>query len=198
VRLLIITGMAKQEKLKKFYELIEDIETAMFTTRRSDGMLVSRPMATQVPADGADLWFATYKGSPKLTELRNDANVNLAYFKPRSREWVSVAGLAKVVRDRDKIHELYRPDWRAWFGDEGGENNGGPDDPRIALIGVKIRLAMYLKSNKPSPVILFEVMKGMITGDKPDFPPTKTISATEARKGRAPARKKTATRAKRS
>ena len=184
--------MAKQEKLVKFYDLVEDIETAMFTTRRSDGMLVSRPMATQARADGADLWFVTSKGSPKLAELRHDSNVNLSYFKTRSKEWVSVAGLAKVVRDRDKIHELYRPDWRAWFGDEGGENDGGPDDPRLVLIGVKVRLAMYLKLNKPQPVVLFEVVRGMITGDKPDFPPTKTITATEARKGRTAKRSRTA------
>lgn len=176
--------MAKQEKLAKFYDLVEDIETAMFTTRRSDGMLVSRPMATQAFAAGADLWFVTAKGSPKLTELKHDANVNLAYFKPRSREWVSVAGRAKIVRDRAKIHELYRPDWRAWFGDEGGETDGGPDDPRLVLIGVTVRLAMYLKLNKPQPVVLFEVMRGMVTGERPDFPPTKTITATEARKSR--------------
>ena len=189
--------MANQEKLKKFYELIEDIETAMFTTRRRDGMLVSRPMATQVRADGADLWFVTYKGSPKLAEIRNDVNVNLAYLKSRSKEWVSVAGIARVVRDRDKIRELYRPDWRAWFGDEGGENDGGPDDPRIVLVGVKIRLAMYLKLNKPQSVVLFEVVKGMVTGDRPDFPPTKTITATEARKGRGTTKKKAASKARR-
>ena len=189
--------MANQEKLKKFYELIEDIETAMFTTRRRDGMLVSRPMATQARADGADLWFVTYKGSPKLAEIRNDVNVNLAYLKSRSKEWVSVAGIARVVRDRDKIRELYRPDWRAWFGDEGGENDGGPDDPRIVLVGVKIRLAMYLKLNKPQSVVLFEVVKGMVTGDRPDFPPTKTITATEARKGRGTGKKKVASKARR-
>ena len=182
--LALQSAMAKQVKLSKFYDLVEDIETAMFTTRRSDGMLVSRPMATQAFAEGADLWFVTAKGSPKLSELKYDANVNLAYFKTRSREWVSVAGRAKIVRDRAKIHELYRPDWRAWFGDEGGENDGGPDDPRLVLIGVNVRLAMYLKLNKPQPVVLFEVMKGMVTGERPDFPPTKTITATEARKGR--------------
>ncbi len=38
------------KKLKDFYRLIEDIDTAMFTTRRRDGRLVSRPMANQVAA----------------------------------------------------------------------------------------------------------------------------------------------------
>ena len=155
------------EKLDKLYELIDDIETAMFTTRRSDGMLVSRPMATQKRASGADLWFVTMRGSEKLDELRNDAHVNLSYYKDRTREWVSVSARARVVEDRAKIKELYQPDWRAWFGDEGGANDGGPDDPRMILIAVDIDVAMFLQLNKPQPVVLFEVAKGIITGSKP-------------------------------
>jgi general stress protein 26 len=34
------------KKFDDLYTLIEDIETAMLTTRRADGHLVSRPMAT--------------------------------------------------------------------------------------------------------------------------------------------------------
>jgi general stress protein 26 len=165
----------KQEKLAKFYDLIDDIETAMFTTRRADGHLVSRPMATQGRADGADIWFVTMKGSPKLEEIAADANVNLAYFKQRTKEWISVSGRARIVRDRKKIRELYRPDWRAWFGDEGGEADGTPEDPRMVLIGVRIDMAVYLELNKPQPVVLFEVVKGMITGRPPDFPEPKKL-----------------------
>ena len=41
------------KKLEDLYELIEGIEIAMFTTRRPDGRLVSRPMATQTQARAA-------------------------------------------------------------------------------------------------------------------------------------------------
>ena len=71
------------EKLEKLHTLIEDMEVAMFTTRRSDGQLVSRPMATQARAAGADLWFVTAKESPKLDEIRHDPHVNLGYYKDR-------------------------------------------------------------------------------------------------------------------
>jgi general stress protein 26 len=156
-------------KLQKLHELIADIETAMFTTRRADGRLVSRPMAVQKRAAGADLWFVTMRGSEKLDEIRNDAQVNLAFFKDRTKEWVSVSGLARIVDDRAKIHELYAPDWRAWFGDEGGAQDGSADDPRMILIAVDVEMAMFLELNKPQPLVLFELVKGMITGDKPDF-----------------------------
>ena len=157
------------EKLQKLYELIETIETAMFTTRRGDGRLVSRPMATQKRAAGADVWFVTMRNSEKLEEIRNDPQVNLAYFKDRTKEWVSVSGRARVVDDRAKIRELYAPDWRAWFGDEGGAKDGTPDDPRMILIGVDVEMAMFLEVNKPQPIVLFEVVKGIITGKAPDF-----------------------------
>ena len=156
------------EKLQTLWELIEEMKTAMFTTRRPDGHLVSRPMATQKRASGADLWFVTSRDSHKLEELRNDPHVNLAYYKDRTREWVSVSGKARIVEDRAKIRELYEPDWRAWFGDEGGEQDGTPDDPRMVLIGVDVEMALFLEINKPQPVVLFEVVKGMITGKAPD------------------------------
>ena len=166
--------MAKKN-LEHFYKLVDDIKIAMFTTRRADGHLASRPMATQVRAAGADLWFVTDKSSPKVRELRKDKHVNLSYYNDRTKEWISVSGMARLVTDRDKLRELYRPDWRAWFGDEGGKNDGGPDDPRMVLIGVKISEAQYLELNKPRALILFEVVKGMITGSRPKFPETKEI-----------------------
>jgi general stress protein 26 len=158
-----------EEKSHKLHELIAEIETAMFTTRRADGRLVSRPMAVQKRAAGADLWFVTMRDSDKLDEIAHDPQVNLAFFKDRTKEWVSVSGRARAVDDRAKIHELYQPDWRAWFGDEGGAQDGTPDDPRMILIGVDVEMAMFLELNKPQPVVLFEVVKGMITGRKPDL-----------------------------
>ncbi len=73
-----------------------------------------------------------------MSELRKDRHVNLSDYNDRTREWISVSGIARIVTDRDKIRELYRPDRRAWFGDEGGDNNGGRDDPRMVLLGVRI------------------------------------------------------------
>ena len=170
------------KKLKELYELIEGIEIAMFTTRRPDGHLVSRPMATQTQAEGSDLWFVTDIESHKLDELEYDPHVNLAYYRDRTREWVSVSGTALVSQDRRLIHELYRPDWKAWFGDQGGARNGGPDDPRLALILVDVHSVTYLKVNKPQPVVLFEVLKGMVTGTPPKVGEQRQVSEGEMKR----------------
>ncbi len=168
-----------EKKIGDLYQLIEGIEIAMFTTRRPDGHLVSRPMATQTQAEGTDLWFVTDIDTHKLDELEFDPHVNLAYYRDGTREWVSVSGTAMVSQDRRAIRELYRPDWKAWFGDQGGERNGGPDDPRIALILVDVHSVTYLKVNKPRPVVLFEVVKAMVTGTPPKVGEERRVSRAE-------------------
>ena len=86
-------------ELDKFYALVEDINTAMMTTRRPDGHLRSRAMANQRRAGGADLWFVTAEGASKLADLEHDPHVNLSYYRDSNREWVSVSGTAFVSRD---------------------------------------------------------------------------------------------------
>ena len=108
--------MGDTKRVEELYDLIEGIEIAMFTTRRTDGRLVSRPMATQERQPGADLWFVTDIETHKVDELEQDPNVNVSYYRDRTKEWVSVSGTARISQDRTQIHELYRPDWRAWFG----------------------------------------------------------------------------------
>ena len=56
-------------ELEKLYALVDEIEIAMMTTRRPDGHLESRAMATQKRAAGADLWFVTADGAGKLRDL---------------------------------------------------------------------------------------------------------------------------------
>ena len=157
------------DELDKLYEHIDDIEIAMMTTRRWDGHMQSRAMATQKRAAGADLWFVTREGMAKLADIEQDPHINLAYYKDRTREWISVSGLATISHDRQKIRELYAPDWKMWFPDEGDARHGTPDDPRLVLIGVVIHGAVFLEVNKPQPVVLYELMKGWLTGTEPEL-----------------------------
>jgi general stress protein 26 len=158
-----------KSELDKLYSHIDDIEIAMMTTRRTDGHLQARAMATQKHAEGADLWFVTLEHTPKLKDLAADPHVNLSYYKDRTREWVSVSGLAHITRDRAKIHELYAPDWKAWFPKEGDPRHGTADDPRMVLIGVDVHAAVFLEVNQPQPMVLFEIAKGWLTGSTPDI-----------------------------
>lgn len=173
------TEVPLKKKVDDLYKLIEGIETAMFTTRRSDGHLVSRPMATQKREPGADMWFVTDIESQKMDELENDAHVSLAYYNVKTWEWVSVSGTVTISQDRELIRELYEPDWKAWFGDEGGARDGGPNDPRFALLLVDAHSVVYGKRNKPKPLVLFELAKGILTGKEPDVSDVRHVSEKE-------------------
>jgi general stress protein 26 len=155
--------------LAKLYEFIDAIGIAMMTTRRADGHLRSRPMATQKAAPGADLWFVARIGSGKLAELAADPHVNVAYLKGSSGGWVSVSGEAVISQDRAIIHRLYSPDWAIWFDTGDDPRHGTADDPRIALIGVTVHGAEFLEVNAPRPVVLFEIAKGWLTGNEPEL-----------------------------
>jgi general stress protein 26 len=172
------------KKLDDLHGLVEGINIAMLTTRRPDGALVSRPMSTQKPDPIADFWFVSDRDANKLDELEFDPHVNLSYYRDRTREWVSVSGTARISTDRAEIRRLYQPDWKAWFGDEGGERNGGPDDPRLTLVLVTAESVVYMKNDTPMPVVLFEVVKGMVTGDTPDIGSVRAVSAAEMHSGR--------------
>lgn len=173
--------MADNKRIDDLYDLIDDIEIAMLTTRRSDGRLVSRPMATQERQDGADLWFVTDIQTHKIDELEQDPNVNVAYFRDRTKEWVSVSGIAQISQDRAKIRELYKPDWRMWFEEIDDVRDGGPDDPRLALLQVTAESVVYMKKDKSAPVVLFELAKGMVTGQQPDVAEMRKLSGSELR-----------------
>lgn len=172
-----------EKKLDDLYGLIDGIETAMLTTRRPDGSLVSRAMHTQRRTAGTDLWFITNIESDKFEELALDPHVNVSYFRDRTREWVSVSGHAILSRDRDLIDSLYKPDWKAWLGDQGdGVRDGGARDPRIVLVLVEADSVVYSKSNRPIPLALFQIVKGMITGQPPKVADLREIDADELRR----------------
>lgn len=177
--------ISEEKKLDQLYTLIEGIEIAMLTTHAADGSLVSRPMATQTIRRGTDLWFMTNVETHKIDEIVADPRVNLAYYKDGSREFVSVSGIAHVTQDKAMIHELYQADWKAWLGDEGGERDGGPNDPRIALIEVEAQSAAYLKSDRPRPLALFSVVKAIVTGEPPKVGDMGRLNQQELARGPA-------------
>lgn len=164
-----------EKKLEDLFELVDETGTCMFTTRRADGYLVSRPMEVQLRTEEGIVWFVTDEDTAKLDELESDPHVNLAFYRPGSREWVSLSGTARLSHDREKIRALHKTDWRVWFGDEGGARNGGPDDPRLVLIRVEPRTVTYLKDGTPRPLALYQMAKDLITGDPPQTGDLRTL-----------------------
>src|ERR1700761_7870081 len=93
----------------QLWSMIQDIKFAMLVTEQEDGMLRSRPMATQQAEFDGALWFFTADDAPKVAEVRHHAKVNLSYAEPDDQKYVSVSGTCEVVRDMEKMKELWNP-----------------------------------------------------------------------------------------
>lgn len=147
----------RHESVKKLREMIKDIEIAMLTTAEPDGSLRSRPMATQKFEFDGDLWFFTRASSPKVDEIEQEHHVNVSYAAPDKQRYVSVSGRARLVRDKNKIEELWSPILKAWF-------PKGLDDPDLALLKVAVEQAEYWDSPSSTVAQLVGFVKAVATG----------------------------------
>lgn len=149
----------RQESLATLNEMIRGIKVAMLTTVAADGMLRSRPMATQRLDSDGDLWFFAEAGSPKMQEIDREHHVNVSYADPSSNRYVSVSGMAAVVKDQAKVDEMWQPALKAWFPE-------GKTDPNIALLRVRVTEAEVWDAPASSIVYLAGFIKALATGKK--------------------------------
>lgn len=162
-------------QLARLYQLVRGIPVTTFTARRPDGRLVSRPLATQQPVLGADLWFVTDIESHDLGAVEADPHVNLAYHRETTGDWISVSGTATVSQDRRAIRQLYQPSWKSWFAEREPPRDGGPDDPRIALVLVDVHAVAYFEQGLSGPVMLLERDADLVPPTWPEIERTRDV-----------------------
>ena len=151
--------MTREEMIQKVGDLIKDIKMAMLTTEAEDGVLRSRPMATQnSPFDGT-LWFFTSANSGKVSELDWNPEVNLSYAEPSDTKYVSISGNGEIVRDRAKMEELWSDIYKAWFPQ-------GLNDPNVCLLKVEVSAAEYWEAKSGKMVQLFGYIKALATSER--------------------------------
>lgn len=152
--------------------LIKDIRFAMFTTRHANGHLHSRPMTTQNSSldEDTNLWFFMSRKSEPVADLGADTQVNVSYADTGKDAYVSVSGVANVVDDLGKKQQLWNKMSEAWF-------PGGPTDPDLALVCVRISHANYWDVKDSKIVQLFKMAKAAMTGE----PPTRLGEHAEVR-----------------
>ncbi|MGQ9366873.1 pyridoxamine 5'-phosphate oxidase family protein [Azospirillum sp. ST 5-10] len=153
---------SNEDAAEKLWHLIKDMRVAMMTTVEEDGTLQSRPMAVLSHAgfDDATLWFFTRAGSDKTHALAGHRQVNLAYADTGDETYVSVAGTATLVRDRQRIEALWREPMATWF-------PKGVEDPEIALIRVDVSSAEYWDAPSGAMVYAYGYAKAKLTGQPP-------------------------------
>ncbi|WP_231510307.1 pyridoxamine 5'-phosphate oxidase family protein [Fischerella sp. PCC 9605] len=78
----------------------------------------------------------------RAVEINRNHHVNVSYAAPDKQRYVSLCGTAELVRDRQKLEELWQPQLKAWF-------PKGIDEPDIALLKVSVEKAEYWDSIHP-------------------------------------------------
>jgi general stress protein 26 len=144
------------------WDLIKDTRFCMLSHRHADGSLHSHPLTTQnrTLAEDGCLYFFVSRKTELGQRLQGDGNVNLAYANPDKDTWVSVTGTARVLEDAAKTKELFSPMAKAWF-------PGGPQDPDLQLVEVRIDEAEYWNVKENKLLQLLKMGKAARTGQRP-------------------------------
>ncbi len=146
--------MTEEQGISKVVDIINDAKIGMLTTVNEAGALVSRPLAIQDVKDDGDMWFFTGLGTSQVAHVRQDPRVNVSFGK--NTEWVSVAGTAEVVTDRQKIHEMWNQVVEAWYPD-------GPETPEVCLLRVDSESAEYWTSPGGTAATVLQWIKSKVT-----------------------------------
>ncbi len=158
--------MSNAESISKVTDIINDSHIGMFTTINEKGALVSRPLAVQDVEDDGDMWFFTAEDTSQVAHIRANPAVNVSFG--RNTEWVSVAGTAEVVTDRDKIHAMWNQVVEAWFPD-------GPDTPGVVLLRVDSDSAEYWTSPGGTAATVLQWIKSKATGSRMSVGTSETV-----------------------
>jgi general stress protein 26 len=152
-------NLTREQMIAKVAELIKDINVAMMTTEAEDGLLHSRPMATQKTEFDGTLWFFTGLSTGKINEIAWNPEVNLSFAEPKDTRYVSASGTAEIVNDRAKMKELWSDIYKAWFPQ-------GIDDPDLCLMKVEVTFAEYWDVPSGKMVQVFGFLKALATGER--------------------------------
>ncbi|MGO4432177.1 pyridoxamine 5'-phosphate oxidase family protein, partial [Paenarthrobacter sp. RAF9] len=145
--------MAEERDISKVTDIINGAKIGMVTTVNEQGALVSRPLAVQDVKDDGDMWFFTGIGTSQVAHVRNDPRVNVSFGK--NTEWVSVAGNAEVVTDRQIIRDMWNQTVEAWFPD-------GPETPEVCLLRVDSESAEYWTSPGGTAATVLQWVKSKV------------------------------------
>ena len=149
----------RDDAIKTLQGLLKGIKFAMLTTVAEDGSLRSRPMAVPESAFDGDLWFFTEAGAGKVDEVQSDQHVNVVFADLERQRYISVSGLARVVRDPVTVRERWSAAYTSWF-------PRGVDDPSLALLRVTVTAAEHWESPSSPVVRILGFARTVATGQR--------------------------------
>lgn len=121
--------------LPEVAEKMRDIDFTTLTTKTEGGALGGRPMSNNREVDyNGDSFYFAYDDARMVSDIQSDPNVGLSFHgrsgiigqKPF---FVTVEGVADLVRDKAQFEEHWTKDLDRWF-------EQGVDTPGLVMIHV--------------------------------------------------------------
>lgn len=149
---------AQNKNVEKLIEMVKDVRVCMLITNEKNAENLSgRPMSISKIEDDGSMWFFTKESSYKVDEIEDSRKVSIAITNESSNNYLMIHGSATLVNDKSKMAELWSPVLKAWF-------TRGLDDPDMILIKVAPSEVNYWDSSSSKMVILFNMLKAIVTG----------------------------------
>lgn len=149
--------LQNKDAIKKIQELVEAANICLFATQLTQIPLSVRPMSTSKVDEEGYIWFFSKNDSDKNEHILEDDQVQLLYSNNSSSEYLSLYGHAEIVRDRNKIEELWTPIAKAWFTE-------GKEDPSITLLKITPKEGHYWDTKNGKVISLIKIAVSVITG----------------------------------
>ena len=149
----------RTDELQTVTDIMRSTKVASLAYVSQQGDLVSVPMGTQDFEHPHTVWFLTERSTEKVAAIAADPRVNVHYAGKGG--WVSLAGTARFVDDREKLRQLWDASADAFM-------TGEPEDPDNGLLEITASSAEYWDS--PGAVaVAVQLVKGIVTDAQPDM-----------------------------
>jgi general stress protein 26 len=113
--------MPRDSLLKIARNIVNSSSCRVLVTVDENGKPHAREMAPFTPEENWKIWLGTTTGSRKTKQIQDNPNVTVFYYDPDGKSYVSVAGIARLVNDKDKKEKYWDDAWTQFYPDK--ENN---------------------------------------------------------------------------
>lgn len=153
-----MTARSPSASHQTLWDLIKEMRFGMLTHRHPDGSLHAHPLTTQNRSlDDDVLYFFVHRATELGQRIALDGDVNVTYSDTHRDHYVSVTGHARLNHDLGLRERLFNAMSRAWF-------PGGPTDPNLELVAVRILYAEYWNIRESKVTQLFKLATAAVTG----------------------------------
>ena len=127
--------------LKAAREVIASVRYATLSTMDDlSGYPQARVVDPFAPESDFTIWIGTNAETRKVQQVRLNPRVALLYFDSAKQHYVSITGVASIVRDAAEKSRRFKPDWKAFY------KNGSNGDDYVLIKIVPSRLEIVADS----------------------------------------------------